>query len=93
MWPAVLPASVVPPAAEAAADEERTERPQGRYRGSIAFDVFAPDGRFLGHVKTPEWTRLYPHPVFRGDTVWAVVEDLESGLLQISRMQLEFSKP
>jgi hypothetical protein len=61
--------------AEARAEEERTKQPQTRYRERIGFDVFEPDGRYLGVVLTPEEFRTYPAPVMRGDTVWAVTRD------------------
>jgi len=41
----------------------------------VAFDVFEPDGRYLGMVRAPEGFARYPHPIFRGDTVWAIVRD------------------
>ncbi len=40
-----------------------------------AFDVFEPDGRYLGMVRAPEGFTMNPTPVARGDTVWAVVRD------------------
>ena len=58
--------------AEAAAEEDRTERPQLRYREPVLIDVFEPNGRYLGAVKPPEGFRMSPEPVIRGDTVWAV---------------------
>ncbi len=39
----------------------------------VAFDVFEPDGRYLGTVKAPDGFSTDPQPVMRGDTVWAVV--------------------
>ncbi len=42
---------------------------------SVAFDVFEPDGRYLGRVRAPDGLATYPTPVARGDTLWAVVED------------------
>ncbi len=39
----------------------------------VAFDVFEPDGRYLGTVRAPDGFSTRPTPVFRGDTVWAVV--------------------
>ena len=60
---------------EAREEEERTKRPQTRYREHAVFDVFEPDGRYLGVVRPPEEFRDYPRPVLRGDTVWAVTRD------------------
>ena len=75
--------------AEAAAEEERQERPVHRYRESVAFDVFSGSGDFLGHVKAPTGFSLYPTPVFRGDTVWAVAEDPDLGIPQIVRYTIQ----
>ena len=62
-------------AAEASEEERRTGRPQMRFEESPAFDVFAPDGRFLGHVRVPESFQMRPEPIVRGDSVWAVTRD------------------
>lgn len=43
-----------------------------RWRQLIAYDVFAADGRFLGHVPVPPRTTLR---LMRGDRVWAVTRD------------------
>lgn len=57
----------------------------------VAFDVFRPDGSYLGFVKAPQGMRLYPRPVARGDTVWAVVEgDLE--VQRIMRLIVEVQR-
>jgi hypothetical protein len=61
--------------AEALEEERRTHRPQTRFRERIAFDVFEPDGRYLGVVRMPEEFRTSPAPVLRGDTVWSVTRD------------------
>jgi hypothetical protein len=63
---------------EARDEEQRTNRPQVRYREPIAFDVFEPDGRYLGHISAPQGFTMSPEPVFRGDFVWAVsLDDLD----------------
>ncbi|MGD8700181.1 MAG: hypothetical protein PVJ43_12875 [Gemmatimonadales bacterium] len=51
------------------------EVPERTWIEPIAFDVFEPDGRYLGMVRAPSGFSRYPHPVFRGDTVWATVRD------------------
>jgi hypothetical protein len=61
--------------AEARAEERRTDRPQIRFTEPAAFDVFQPDGTFLGHVTTPRSFRTNPEPIVRGDTVWAITRD------------------
>lgn len=62
-------------AAEAREAERRADLPPLRFEEPAAFDVFAPDGRFLGHVTTPRSFRWRPEPIIRGDTVWAVTRD------------------
>ncbi len=60
---------------EAREEERRTGMPPLRFEEPPAFDVFAPDGRYLGHVRTPESFGTRPWPVVRGDSVWAVTRD------------------
>jgi hypothetical protein len=74
--------------AETAAAELESKRPELRYRERVAFDVFEPDGRFLGHVRAPDGFRTSPQPIFRGDQVWAVTEDPESGIPQVVRYRV-----
>jgi hypothetical protein len=74
-------------AAEARLEEERTDLPPLRFREPVAFDVFAPDGRFLGHVRAPLSLQERPEPIVRGDTVWAVARD-EMDVATIVRYQL-----
>lgn len=50
-------------------------RPPDRWRERPAFDVFEPDGTYLGQVIGPFELALFPSPVFDGDNVWAVVRD------------------
>jgi len=54
----------------------------------VAFDVFEPDGRYLGMVRAPEGFSTNPQPVMRGDTVWAVVRG-EMDVPYIVRLQIE----
>jgi hypothetical protein len=60
---------------EAREEERRTNLPPLRFEEPPAFDVFAPDGRFLGHVRVPETFSTRPWPIVRGDSVWAVTRD------------------
>lgn len=46
-----------------------------RWRARIAFDVFEPDGTYLGRVRAPHGFATLPRPVFHGDRVWAIVRD------------------
>lgn len=45
------------------------------WREPVVFDVFAPDGRYLGAVRPEVRIDRSPPPVIRGDTVWAVTRD------------------
>ncbi|NNG15645.1 MAG: hypothetical protein HKM89_04125 [Gemmatimonadales bacterium] len=49
------------------------EVPSPTWIEPVAFDVFEPDGRYLGMVRAPDDFARYPRPFMRGDTVWAVV--------------------
>ena len=46
--------------------------PPRRWRERLAYDVFEPDGRFVGHLLVPRRTSLMH---MRADTVWAVERD------------------
>lgn len=72
---------------EAREEEERTGRPQMRYRERAVFDVFDAEGRFLGPVTVPEDFQTRPVPVARGDTVWAVTRD-ELGVPRVVRYRM-----
>jgi hypothetical protein len=50
-------------------------RPANRWREPLAFDVFEPDGTYLGIVHAPTGFSMSPAPVFDGDHVWAVQRD------------------
>jgi hypothetical protein len=58
------------------------------WREAMAFDVFEPDGTYLGHVKAPETLSPYPTPVLDGPHVWAVTRD-ELGVNRIVRFRME----
>jgi hypothetical protein len=73
--------------------ERRSGTGSGRYSVPIwsepvAFDLFEPDGRYLGEVMAPDGFQTWPEPIFRGDTVWAAVEDAD-GVRYIHRMEIE----
>lgn len=53
----------------------------------IGYDVFEPDGRYLGPVTIPDNVPQFPPPVFRGDTVWAVSQD-ENDVPYVTRFLL-----
>ena len=58
--------------------------PPRRWVEPVAFDVFEVDGFYLGRVYAPEGFQVAPTPVFRGEQVWAVVED-ELGVERVGR--------
>jgi hypothetical protein len=72
---------------EARAEEETAGFPTNRFEESIAFDVFEPDGRYLGRVEVPEGFQVSPEPVFDGESVWAVTED-DLGVQRVARFRL-----
>lgn len=53
----------------------------------VAFDVYEPDGTYLGHVVAPPDFDLYPHPIIDGDRVWAVASD-DLGVERIVRYRI-----
>ena len=73
---------------EARAEEERSDRPQLRFAEPTAYDVFSPDGTYLGHVQTPRSFRARPEPLVRGDNVWAVTRD-EMDVARVVRFRIK----
>jgi hypothetical protein len=72
--------------------DERAEAAPNRFSEPVwtepvAFDVFEPDGTFLGEVSAPEGFLRYPEPVMRGDTVWAATEDTD-GVRYVKRLEV-----
>jgi hypothetical protein len=57
------------------------------WKEPVAFDVFEPDGRYLGEVQAPDGFQTWPEPIFRADTVWAAIEDSD-GVRYIHRMEI-----
>lgn len=56
--------------------EDPNARPPVRWHEPHAvFDVFEPDGRYLGPVYAPDSFSTNPQPVIRGARVWAVARD------------------
>ena len=53
----------------------------------VVFDVYEPDGTYLGEVGTPAGFLVSPEPTFRGDTVWATAED-EDGVRYVRRYRI-----
>jgi len=74
--------------AEAREEEAESGMPPLRYREPVAFDVFDPQGRYLGPVQVPLDFRVDPEPIMRGDQVWAVTRD-ELDIPRVVRFRLQ----
>ena len=76
-------------AAEQKAEEERLERAVNPFREPVQFEVFESTGEYLGRVSAPDgFSARWPPPVFRGDTVWAIVRD-EYDVQRLQRFRME----
>jgi len=76
-------------AEEQKAEEERLGRAVNPYREPVRFDVFEATGEYLGRVLAPDgFAGRWPKPVFRGDTVWAIMRD-EYDVQRLHRFRLE----
>ena len=53
----------------------------------VRYDIFEPDGSYLGDVAAPDGFSTFPAPVFRGEQVWAVTED-EQGVERVVRYRI-----
>ena len=56
------------------------------------YDVFEPDGTYLGVVVAPDELSTFPAPVFDGDRVWAVTAD-ELGVERVVRYRISHGAP
>jgi hypothetical protein len=81
------PSTEIMTEAEAKAEYDRTQRHPDRFRERVAYDVFEPDGTYLGRVETPEGFSTSPEPIFRGDYVWATMRD-ENEVTYIVRFRI-----
>jgi hypothetical protein len=66
------------------------------YSPSDGFDVFDIRGHWLGHVRTPDSWAAQPYPglrdpVFRGDSVWAIISDT-LGVSYVSKFVVEWPR-
>jgi hypothetical protein len=86
IWVVLSRPGVREPTAAGAGDESGRPAPPA-WSEPVAFDVFEPDGRYLGEVATPAGFLASPEPVFRGDTVWATAEDAD-GVRYVRRYEL-----
>jgi hypothetical protein len=68
-------------------DERRSDEAAPEWREPVMFDVFDPDGTYLGEVLAPNDMKMAPEPVFNGDNVWAVTVD-SLGVEFVTRFRL-----
>ena len=82
------PGAPVMTEAQARDEEAVTGGTPLRFREPMAFDVFSPQGEFLGPVRVPPSFRTEPEPVIRGDSVWAITRD-ELDVPRVVRLRME----
>jgi hypothetical protein len=75
IWVLLHQPAVPIPEEEIDTPSEPDAPPPERWREPVVFDVFEPDGTYLGQIQAPDRLQTYPQPVFDGDRVWAVVTD------------------
>ena len=57
------------------------------WRSPLRYDIFEPDGTYLGTVVPPEGFSRTPRPVFHGEHVWGVARD-ELGVERVVRYRI-----
>jgi len=58
-----------------------------RWREPVAFDVFEPNGKYLGRVRAPMGFSLSPWPTLGTDRVWAITRD-DLGVQKVVRYRI-----
>lgn len=66
---------------------ERHSPEEGGLPGAVVFDVFDPEGVYLGSVRAPRGFRTDPEPRFDGEFVWALTAD-ELEVESVTRFRL-----
>lgn len=84
LWVRVAAPSELIPAAELPLPRDTTQ-PILRYRNELVYEVFAPDGRFLGRVAFPPRTTIMEAD---GDRVWALARNADD-LPAVTRFRVE----
>ena len=69
-------------------DPENARSEPVTWPSPLRYDVFEPDGTYLGAVNAPEGFVEFPQPVFDGDDVWAVTRDA-LGVERVVRFRIE----
>ena len=69
-------------------DPENPRSEPVTWEESLRYDVFEPDGTYLGVVAPPDEFMPFAQPVFDGDHVWAVTRD-ELGVQRVVRFRIE----
>ena len=57
------------------------------WESPVRYDVFGPDGTYLGALTPPDDLLATPEPIFDGDRVWAVARD-ELGVQRVVRYRI-----
>jgi hypothetical protein len=84
IWARVAAPSERIPEAELSPRDD-PKRPVSHYRTPVVYEVYAPEGRFLGRVEFPRRTTLMEAD---GNTVWALARN-EDDLPALTRYRIE----